>query len=155
MQTFLSYKSYKRTAKTLDYRRLGKQRIEARDILYLCHRRKGDDRRVQFNKSNKQAEYLWKRYRNHPAVLMWENNINSLKLYYNTIVQEWVDRGYNNNLELFIIRGKIKHPDWLGNSKFHSLHRANLLRKNFDFYSRYNWKEEPAEGYYWPVRKEK
>lgn len=155
MQTFLPYKSYLRSAKTLDYRRLNKQRSEARDILYLCHRRKGDDRRKQFNKSDKQAEYLWKRYRNHPAVLMWENNINSLKLYYNTIVQEWIDRGYNNNLELFPIRGKVVHPSWLGNRKFHSLHRANLLRKDFKFYSRYNWKEEPVEGYYWPIRKEK
>ena len=33
MQTFLPYKSFENSVKSLDYRRLGKQRVEAKQIL--------------------------------------------------------------------------------------------------------------------------
>ena len=33
MQTFLPYKSFKKSAETLDYQRLGKQRVEAMQII--------------------------------------------------------------------------------------------------------------------------
>ena len=33
MQTFLPYPNFKRTAKVLDYRRLGKQRVEGMQII--------------------------------------------------------------------------------------------------------------------------
>jgi Pyrimidine dimer DNA glycosylase len=154
MQTFLPYKDFVKIAKCLDYKRLGKQRIEARDILYLCYRHRGADKRKQFNKSDKQAEYLWVRYRNHPAVLMWVDSINCLKLYYNTMVNEWVRQGYNNTQPIFRVHGKIKPPIWFNSRKLYSSHRANLLRKDFNFYSKYGWKEQPTKGYYWPIRKE-
>ena len=41
MQTFLPYKSFNKSFKVLDYRRLGKQRVEAMQILnVLLGRRK-------------------------------------------------------------------------------------------------------------------
>ena len=33
MQTFLPHRSFSKSAETLDYRRLGKQRVEAKQIL--------------------------------------------------------------------------------------------------------------------------
>ena len=52
MQTFLPYQDFAKTAACLDYRRLGKQRIEAKQI-YLALTVK---------------DYGWKQ---HPAVKMW------------------------------------------------------------------------------------
>ena len=136
MNTFLPYKSFKKTAKCLDYKRLGKQRIEAFQIIQT----------IKAIKSN--SSYGWK---NHPAVLMWIKYPNSLKQYHNIIINEWINRGYKNNMPFLKIHGKIKHPPWLGNRKFHSYHKANLLRKNFNYYSKFKWKETPTKGYYWPV----
>lgn len=130
MQTFLPYEDFKQSAKVLDYRRLGKQRLEAYQILQILLKRKSG----------------WK---NHPAVLMWQNYENALKLYFNICVQEWVARGYKNNYKLFKIKSYTL-PDWIG-SNIHSSHRANLLRKNYEFYSKYGWKENPNMPYYWPI----
>lgn len=52
MQTFLPYSDFRRTARVLDVRRLGKQRVETLQIL----------RALTFD------DYGW---RNHPAVTMW------------------------------------------------------------------------------------
>lgn len=154
MQNFHPYKSIIKTAKCLDYRRLGKQRVESYDSIYLCYRHKGIDKRIEFNKSNKQVEYLWKRYKNHPAVLMYINYINYLKLYYNTIRQEWISRGYNNSLPKLRIHGKIIVPHFIGNRKFHNSHKSNLLRKNSNYYSQFNWKIKNDLPYFWPITKE-
>ena len=40
-------------------------------------------------------------------------------------------------------------PYWLGKEEFHSSHRANLLRKDYEFYSKYKWKENPKSHYVW------
>jgi len=134
MQTFLPYKSYYLIAKCLDWRRLGKQRVEAYQILNIL-----------LNRTKKAG---WK---NHPAVKMWAGYELSLALYFNTIVKEWIRRGYNNNMDLESIDGIIVHPIWLGDERVHSSHRSNLLRKDFDHYSRFGWVEIPLNEYFWPV----
>lgn len=136
MQTFLAYKSFVKSALVLDYRRLGKQRVEAFQIHEAINAIKLD------------LPYGWK---NHPAIRMWFSFPNALKEYHNIIIQEWIDRGYKNNMPFFRIHDKVRYPDWLGYHKLHSTHRANLIRKDPKFYSQYNWKEKPLEGYYWPV----
>lgn len=153
MQTFLPYKNFTRTSKCLDYKRLGKQRLEAFDIIYLCYRHKGIDKRKEMNKSKKQAEYLWKRYKHHPAVLMWIGYTNALKLYYNTIRSEWIKRSYNNTMPYLRIHGKTIMPFWMGSRKFHAGHKSNLLRKDFNFYSKYGWNKDTTISYFWPIRK--
>ena len=55
MQTFLPYNDFKKTAACLDNRRLGKQRVEAYQILRII--------------SGKRTSGGWLR---HPAVLMWK-----------------------------------------------------------------------------------
>lgn len=124
------------TASCLDYKRLGKQRVEAFQIL----------KSIQSIKNG--SKYGWQ---NHPATKMWLKYPNALKEYYNTILQEWINRGYNNSMPFKRIHGKIKYPHWLGNRKFHSLHRANLLRKDYEYYSLFEWKEKPSNKYYWPI----
>ena len=134
MQTFLPYKSFNESFKVLDYRRLGKQRVEAMQILnVLLGRRKT------------------KGWVNHPATKMWKGYENALKQYLNECIEHWIARGYNNNMKKEIIEGKIEYPHWLGDDKFHSTHRSNLLRKDKEFYSKYLWTEADNMEYYWPV----
>ena len=117
MQTFLPYKSFTKTFKTLDYRRLGKQRVEAMQIL-----------NVLLERTNTKG------WRNHPIVRMWEGYEPALQLYHNLCITEWIEQGYNNNMKLEVITEPIIYPHWLGDKSFHSSHRANLLRKDYDYY---------------------
>ena len=133
MQTFLPYPCFKKSLQCLDYRRLGKQRVEAFQLL----------------KSIKDSNYSWAK---HPASKMWKKFPEALKLYMNMAIIEWKNRGYNNTMKLEKINWKkFKLPDWFGNQKFHSAHRSNLLRKDYIFYSKNNWKEDTKQEYFWPV----
>jgi len=134
MQTFLPYPNLKKSLKVLDSRRLGKQRVEAFQILNIL-----------LERTNKKG---WK---NHPAVKMWKGHINALKIYFNDSIKEWVSRGFKNNMEFEMIRGRIVFPKWIGNKKFHASHRSNLLRKDKEFYSKFGWKETEDLDYVWPV----
>jgi len=135
MQTFLPYPDFKMTAKVLDWRRLGKQRVEGMQILNILT-----------GKSDKKG------WRHHPAVLMWQGYERALMLYVNTIILEWISRGYKNNMQLYKIgKGRIKYPPWLGCKEFHRSHRSNLLRKDKDYYSNY-FQESIDLEYIWPVK---
>jgi len=136
MQTFLPYPDFKKSLQALDYRRLGKQRVEAYQIIRTL------------NAASISKEYRGG-YRNHPAVKMWRGHINALKLYYNLSLDEWVGRGYRNNMRKMTIRGKIAYPQWFGRKNFHAAHRSNLLRKDLHFYGQYNWSEPPDLPYLW------
>ena len=136
MQTFLPYKSFEKSAKVLDWRRLGKQRVEGMQIINAI------------NNPNPQG---WK---NHPATIMWTPYIDALKHYTNVIIREWISRGYNNNMEFYDVDELINDdvvdfPHWLGKEEFHSSHRANLLRKDYEYYSQFGWKENPKSPYVW------
>ena len=132
MQTFLPYPSFTKTFKTLDYRRLGKQRVEAKQIL-----------NVLLDRTTTRG------WRNHPIVRMWQGYEPSLQLYHNLCINEWINQGYNNNMELENITEPIVYPHWLGNKLFHSSHRANLLRKDYNYYHKFIWKEDPDNPYAW------
>ena len=132
MQTFLPYSSFRKSFKILDYRRLGKQRVEARQVLNILR--------------DKTETKGW---RNHPITKMWEGFDNALDEYMNLCIWEWVNRGYNNNMEFAKITGDIEYPHWLGNKSFHSSHRANLLRKDYEYYSQFGWDEDSTNPYSW------
>jgi len=133
MQTFLPYPDMEKSLKVLDSRRLGKQRVEAFQILNII-----------LGRTEKKG---WK---NHPAVKMWKQYPDALKFYFNSAVREWISRGYINNMKPEIIKGKIAMPHWFGLKEFHSSHRSNLLRKNKKYYSKFKWKENPSMSYFWP-----
>jgi len=132
MQTFLPYSSFTKSLKVLDYRRLGKQRVEAKQILNVIL-----DRTTT------------KGWRNHPIVRMWDGYAPSLQLYHNLCITEWINQGYNNNMLLEDITEPIIYPHWLGDKSFHSSHRANLLRKDYEYYSQFRWKEDSENPYAW------
>ena len=132
MQTFLPYKDFQKTFETLDYRRLGKQRVEAMQILNIL-----------LNRTERPG------WRNHPIVRMWEGYEPALQLYHNMCIDEWIKQGYYNNMKHEVITEPIIYPDWLGNEKFHSSHRANLIRKDYGYYSQFNWKENSELPYVW------
>lgn len=115
MQTFLPYPSFSKSARVLDYRRLGKQRVEARQILDTLE-----------GKSNGWA--------NHPAVLMWKGYESALKLYFNNVSIEWINRGYKHNMGLYDVSDYVEKPFWFGDADFHKTHQSNLVRKNATFY---------------------
>lgn len=142
MQTFLPYSNFEKCAQVLDNKRLGKQRVEAWQILKIIT---GED-------SNS-------RWHNHPAVKMWQGYSYSLAQYGLYICKIWTDKGFIDSLtDKFLTHlegiyfNDIIHPLWLENIQLHSSHRAALLAKNYKHYSQFGWTEEPQIDYYWPVR---
>ena len=133
MQTFLPYDDFQACAQVLDWRRLGKQRVEGMQILNCLE---------QPN-----------RWQNHPAVKMWEGYELSLKRYVNIMIREWIKQGFNNTMKIYDIEAIYEDPPWLGDERIHSSHRANLIRKDAKFYGQYGWTEKPIEGYWWPYRR--
>ena len=129
MNTFLPFSSFKKSAKCLDYRRLGKQRVECMQLLMALLT--GEPKRI----------------RNHPACKMWENHTYALYLYSMDVCNEWISRGYKDSVkqkieniyerlianQVFVFDIKnlsSEMPPWLGNRTFHSAYRSNLLRKD-------------------------
>ena len=133
MQTFLPYDSLQLSVSCLDNRRLGKQRVEAYQILNTL---KGKS----------------KGWVNHPAVKMWKGYENALGVYMNLCIDEWVRRGFNNTMEKEKETDLVLLPSWFGNKLFHASHRSNLLRKDPTFYSQYGWKEQNNLPYVWPSK---
>ncbi len=139
MQTFLPYPDFEKTVKCLDYRRLGKQRVEAYQILNILIKKK----------KNPKVKLAWE---NHPAVLMWKNHETALAYYMNYCIEEWINRGYNNSMNFSPLPElkKVVYPKWFNNKRFHAAHRSNLLRKDKKWYKQFKWKEKNNLEYYWP-----
>lgn len=129
MQTFLPYPDFEKTARCLDWRRLGKQRVECMQILNAL----------------RGASKGWI---NHPAVRMWRGFEDALETYQAAIIDEWVRRGYKNNMT------GVSHivyslPTWFGDADFHTSHQSNLLRKDHGHYSQF-FDVRPDLEYIWP-----
>jgi len=144
MQTFLPYPDFFESAICLDYRRLGKQRVEAAQLLTSL----GVTVPGLNTKANKKGGWL-----NHPARIMWIGHEMALAHYMNVMIQEWGERGYNNNMRLIDTGSTFTMPTWVGNPAVHASHRANLLRKDPGFYGKYGWQESPEIPYFWPRTK--
>ena len=149
MQTFLPHPDFYRSAEILDYRRLGKQRVECKQILMALT-----------GQSNG--------WRNHPATKMWAGHEYWLAEYAVAMCSQWRKLGYKDTLlEYFqdflesqrvaerltgvVVASRWLPPFWLGNPKLHASHRSNLLRKDPLYYSRFGWRESPDLDYVWPV----
>ena len=152
MQTFLPLPSFRESAACLDSKRLGKQRVECKQIL-LCLG-------ISIGAHSPGKRTGW---RNHPAVVMWRDFEAALLVYSIVMCREWKRRGYNDNLTpefMDAYRRKRKtihtnpYPDWVGREDFHASHRSNLLRKDEEFYRAFGWIESTDLPYVWPVRKE-
>lgn len=132
MNTFLPYPDSAKSAKCLDYRRLGKQRVEVLQLL-------------------KALTVPGAGWVNHPCTKMWRGFEQALVAYGIAICQEWRSRGYNDScLEKIMAFGDGigPKPPWLGDEDFHRSHRSNLSRKDLAHYSQY-WDEPTDLPYIW------
>lgn len=125
MQTFLPYADFKKSAKSLDYRRLGKQRVE---VLILLN---------SMSKINRGEPVRgWK---NHPCRKLWHDYSNALVVYGQAICNEWKSRGYKDTCYEKISNHydhskPLTYPPFLGNEDFHRSHRSMLIQKYPEFY---------------------
>ncbi len=136
MQTFLPCADFAKTAEVLDYRRLGKQRVECKQI-YMALTTPG---------------YGWQ---NHPAVKQWRGYEQALVRYAIAICREWRKRGYNDaQLDYFMAlpHRSRKLPAWIGYEPFHSSHRQVLLFKDIMWYGQWGWNESAKYEYVWPTQ---
>jgi hypothetical protein len=120
VNTFVPYSDFVKSAKTLDYRRLGKQRVEAWQIL-------------------RALLGLTKGWVNHPASVMWRGHEKALCEYGIAICQEWIGRGYKDTMLPNFVAIHATLPDtglpfWIGNSELHNSHQSNLKRKDAEYY---------------------
>jgi hypothetical protein len=138
LQTFVPLADFHESAKCLDNRRLGKQRVEVLQILNAITSGSG------------------RGWINHPATAMWRENIAGLSAYGVAICDEWIARGYKDTCREKIMA--VVEPDsddlpiWWGDSRVHASHRANLLRKMPEHYSEFDWDEDPEMPYFWPTK---
>jgi len=156
MQTFLPLPSFYESTRILDWKRLGNQRLEAKSVLYICKRWDGCDMADILGISRRQAEYLWKRYRNHPIILMWQGCEHTLARYGLIICEEWIAKGFVDNQRQYFLAAlellpKSGLPHWFGNEDFHKSHRSNLLRKLPSHYQKYWPSERDDLPYIWPA----
>ena len=151
MQTFVPYPSFEQSARALDTKRLGKQRVEALQIIRALTR----------------ETYGWK---HHPAVLMWKGYEEALAAYARAVIEEWCKRGHADTCQATIttdlaeagithvrseaeLKKAKKMPPWWGDDAVHLSHRSALLRKDPEYY-RAQFPDEPDDlDYVWPVRK--
>ena len=113
MQTFLPLADFAASVQALDRQRLGKQRVEAIQIL-----------RTLQGKS--------KGWANHPAVRMWQGYEPALARYGLATCDEWLRRGYVDNCRAEfagVSQDNHRVPRWFGNEDFHRSHQSNLVRK--------------------------
>ena len=125
MQTFLPYPDFSESASVLDSARLGKQRVEALQVL----------RAIVL------PTYGWQ---SHPAMQMWRGYVPALTRYALDMVDEWTSRGHADSTRPLISEfaphaanggGDFALPSWVGNEALHLSHRSNLVRKAPEFYS--------------------
>ena len=145
MQTFLPYPTFAESATALDVKRLGKQRVEAIQVLRGLVR----------------PGYGW---RHHPAVKMWQGYEEALVRYGLDVCDVWRSAGRADtcaatlvlDLGTTVVRTQAELaaagdlPPWLGDELLHLSHRASLVRKDPDFY-RPLFGDVPDIPYVWPA----
>lgn len=150
MQTFLPYADFERSARALDAKRLGKQRVET----------------IQVVRALTVPGYGWA---NHPAVLMWKGFEEALGRYGFVCCEVWTELGFGDTCALTIATdlrrsgvGQVRSqdelaaagalPPWLGDEEVHRSHRSALVRKDPAHY-RSQFPDVPDDlPYHWPVR---
>ncbi len=131
MNVFMPYPDLRKSVECLDPRRLGNQVY--REGLTLI--RGG-----------------WSR---HPAALIWADHKRALTQYCLFGLEELERRGrfYPHHKEAFqkylLEFADTGLPDIVKDDRFCARHRAALLFKDFDYYKRFGWTEEPKIEYIW------
>jgi hypothetical protein len=150
VQTFLPYSDFEASARALDLKRLGKQRVET----------------IQVARALTVPGYGW---RHHPATLMWRGYEEALGRYGLTVCDVWVEKGFSDTCAATIAAdlatagvGRIRDygelaeakalPPWLFDEEFLRSHRSALVRKDPEFYGPQFPDVPPDLPYVWPSR---
>lgn len=135
MQTFLPWADTAASLACLDRQRLGKQRVEALQIL-------------------RALRGITTGWRGHPATKMWTGHDHALIDYGLTACRVWKSRGYVDNLEPQFLEldlgGSPEMPWWFGQEDFHLSHRSNLVRKDPEYYRPFFGDVPDDLPYVWP-----
>ncbi len=160
MQVFVPSTDLAECARVLDNRRLGKQRVETYQIV-LALLDLGPEKDEAGKWTGSFVERPAKGWRQHPAVLAWQDNIGGLLAYQAATCNEWVTRGYRDTCwiktrDAVAYRNKDLLPRailpyWWGDEAVHASHRAALLWKEPTWYSQFGWNEDPVYDYVWPT----
>lgn len=150
MQTFLPYADFEASARVLDLKRLGKQRVEV----------------IQIVRALTVPGYAWK---SHPAVLMWQGHEEALGRYGLVMCDVWVERGFDDTCAGTIVDDLAAYgvteirteealreadalPAWIEDDRVLESHRSALVRKDPELYGPL-FPDAPADlPYVWPVR---
>lgn len=134
----MPYADFAKSAKVLDMRRLGKQRVEVLQLL------------------NSFYKLDYRGWKNHPVREMWRGYGNALVKYGQVICVEWLSRGYKDTCyDKITARTDITKPyilpPWFGREDIHQSHKSNLIRKMPNYYKAI-WPEVADNlEYAWPV----
>jgi hypothetical protein len=143
VQTFLPHPGFRDSARVLDQRRLGKQRVEALQVL----------------RALTVPGYGW---RHHPAVRMWTGYTEALVRYGLEMCAEWTACGRADTVAGTLVAeygsprtqqelaaaGEL--PPWLGAPELHLSHRSSLVRKNPGHYLAIFGPTDDSLPYVWP-----
>jgi hypothetical protein len=155
MQTFLSDRSFKTTATTLDSLRLNKQIVECKQIYASL---------TGMAEPYGKPSYPTTGWRHHPAVKMWKGYEHALCMYALHMRQEATRRGIADNTEMtefFNVRMN-RHPFiipfWMCDEdvlfKVTHSHQCNLIRKDWKFYKplfpHVSVRQAFTTPYFWP-----
>ena len=127
MQTFLPHPSFYDSVRCLDNKRLGKQRVEALQILKALYI----------------PDYGW---RHHPCVKMWNGYTQALEMYMDICIEEWIERGFKNTMKRANPQCYVdtKMPHWIGNEKFYSQYKWKVNNVMEYYWCGYSKKEKEA-----------
>lgn len=167
MQTFLPYPSFTHSLACLDNKRLGKQRVEAKQILMAlefgpyqynyvdngtpswvpCSER--DRARLGLSCTRRTPWY------NHPATKMWRDYESALALYGFLSCARWAGLGFRDSLMPWFatrcINGSdLVLPPWLSSLSFTTSHQSNLVRKDPAHYRQFFPDVPDNLPYVWP-----
>ncbi|MGW4487821.1 MSMEG_6728 family protein [Amycolatopsis sp. NPDC004368] len=145
MQTFLPLPDFVASARALDRRRLGKQRVEALQVL----------------RALVVPGYGW---RHHPAAKMWTGYEEALTRYGLDVCETWCATGAADTCAVKLVdqyaNGEVRTqaelaqagelPPWLGDDALHRSHRSALVRKDPAHYEPLFPDVPPDLPYVWP-----
>jgi len=139
MQTFLPYPNFVDSAAALDNKRLGKQRIETKQIYTALTTGKG---------------WIY-----HPATKMWRGHEGALLTYGYVMCIVWRNLGFKDSLLDFFVSESddfdlnYENPPWVGDERLHNSHKSNLYRKDPEHYSQFAYLG-PDLPYFWPTKED-
>lgn len=175
VNTFLVCSDYRKSAAQLDRKRLGKQRVEAQQILTALQNMRLVAEYLDFgelpvHKSSEErrkwilalrrkymisepifrdGKAIYPGWWSHPATRMWIGYEDALAKYICDHIDEWVHRGYKNNMIHPEYKMDHERPAWNDDSEFHENHQAVLFKKDPELYPKFS--DIPAfDGYIWP-----